>query len=98
MRFGMDLGWIFGGSKPEKSIKTISFSNCFCSFSKNRRFRKKYEKTSILESLLAAKTMKNREKKVLKTMCFFDIDFSSLFFDFLRFWLDFGSPGGSNNQ
>ena len=32
--------------------------------------------------------MKNREKIVLKTMCFFDIDFSLLFFDFSRFWLD----------
>ncbi len=32
--------------------------------------------------------MKNREKKVLKNMCFFDIHFSSLFFDFSRFWLD----------
>ena len=37
--------------------------------------------------------MKNREKKVLKTMCFFDIEFSSFFFDFLRFWLDFGKSG-----
>ena len=36
--------------------------------------------------------MKNREKKVLKTMCFFDINFSSLFFDFSRFGLDFGKP------
>ena len=36
--------------------------------------------------------MKNREKMVLKTMCFFDIEFSSLFFDFSRFWLDFGRP------
>ena len=36
--------------------------------------------------------MKNREKTVSKTMCFFDIDFSSLFFDFSRFWLDFGRP------
>ena len=36
--------------------------------------------------------MKNREKMVLKTMCFFDIDFLSLFFDFSRFWLDFGRP------
>ena len=36
--------------------------------------------------------MKNREKKVLKTMCFFDIDFSSLFCDFSRFWVDFGRP------
>ena len=36
--------------------------------------------------------MKNREKIVLKTICFFDIDFSALFFGFLRFWLDFGRP------
>ena len=34
--------------------------------------------------------MKNPPKKVLKTLCFFDIDFSSLFFDFSRFWFDFG--------
>ena len=38
--------------------------------------------------------MKNREKMVLKTMCFLDIDFSSLFFGFSRFWLDFGRPRG----
>ena len=41
--------------------------------------------------------MKNREKNVLKTMYFFDIDFSSFFFfffDFSRFWLDFGRPRG----
>ena len=36
--------------------------------------------------------MKNREKMVLKTMCFFDIDFSSFFFDFSRFLFDFGRP------
>ena len=36
--------------------------------------------------------MKNREKIVLKTMCFFDIDLLALFFGFLRFWLDFGRP------
>ena len=36
--------------------------------------------------------MKNQKKKMLKTLCFFDIDFSSLFFDFSRFWLDFGRP------
>ena len=34
--------------------------------------------------------MENREKMVLKTLCFFDIDFSSLFFRFFailaRFW------------
>ena len=36
--------------------------------------------------------MRNREKMVLKIMCFFDIDFSSFFFDFSRFCLDFGRP------
>ena len=36
--------------------------------------------------------MKNREKNVLKTMCFFDIDFSSFFFDSSRFLFDFGRP------
>ena len=36
--------------------------------------------------------MQNREEMVLKTMYFFDIEFSSLFFDFSRFWLDFGRP------
>ena len=36
--------------------------------------------------------MKNREKMVLKTMCFFDIHFLAPFFRFLRFWLDFGRP------
>ena len=36
--------------------------------------------------------MKNRKKMVLKAMCFLDIDLSSLFFDFSRFWLDFGRP------
>ena len=34
MRFGIDLGWIFGGLKPEKSIKTISFSMVFAHFQK----------------------------------------------------------------
>ena len=29
---------------------------------------------------------------MLKTMCLFDIDFSSLFFNFLRCWFDFGRP------
>ena len=66
-------------------------------FSQNRRFRKSSEKTSILESFSEAKTMKNREKMVLKTMCFFDIDFSSHFSGFFRFRLDFGRPRGSKN-
>ena len=30
---------------------------------------------------------------LLKSACFFDIDFLAFFFDFFRFWLDFGRPG-----
>ena len=40
MRFGIDLGWIFGGSKPEKSIKTIVFSMVFANFHKIDVFEK----------------------------------------------------------
>ena len=67
------LASIWGGFLEARNLKinkNHTFFNGFCSFSKNRRLRKKYEKTSILESFLAAKTMKNREKKVLKTMWF----------------------------
>ena len=38
--------------------------------------------------------MKNREKMVLKTMCFFYFVFFAFFCDFSRFWLDFGRPRG----
>ena len=40
MRFSIDLGWIFGGSKPEKSIKTIRFSMVFAHFQKIDVFEK----------------------------------------------------------
>ena len=82
MRSGIDFGSFFRGSNLEKSLKTIGFSMVFVIFEKNRCFRKNIEKTWILGWISEAKAMKNREKMVLKTMCFFDIDFSSLFFDF----------------
>ena len=40
--------------------------------------------------VLEVQTEKNREKMVLKNICFFNIDFFALFCVFLRFWLDFG--------
>ena len=45
MRFGIDWGWIFGGSKPEKSIKTIRFSIVFAHFQESDAFEKSTEKT-----------------------------------------------------
>ena len=83
---------IFNGFWEARNLKNSNFASTGARFLQNRRFRKSIEQISILESLSGAKTMKNREKKVLKTMCFFDIDFSSFFFDFSRFWLDFGKP------
>ena len=40
----IDLGWIFGGSKPEKSIKTIGFSMVFAHFQKIDVFEKSAKK------------------------------------------------------
>ncbi len=85
---------IFGRFLEAPNPENVHGATAGARFSQNRRFRKKSEKTSILESFSEAKTMKNRKKMVLKTMCFFDIDFSSLFFGFSRFWLDFGRPRG----
>ena len=59
---------------------------------------KKSEKTSILESFSEAKTAKNREKMVLKNVCFFNIDFFAFFCVFFGFWVDFGGPGPSKNR
>ena len=40
MRFCMDFGLFFGGSKPEKSLKTIVFSMVFANFYKIDIFEK----------------------------------------------------------
>ena len=40
MRFCIDFGWFFGGSQPEKSIKTIVFSMVFANFHKIDVFEK----------------------------------------------------------
>ena len=44
LRFGIDFGWIFGGSEPEKSIKTIVFSMVFANFHKIDVFEKSAKK------------------------------------------------------
>ena len=83
---------IFGCFLKARKLENSGFRISKLQFSQNRRFRKKCEKTSILESFSEAKTTKNRQKVVLKNICFFGIDFLSFFFDFSRFWLDFGRP------
>ena len=95
MRFCIDLGWFLGGSKPEKSIKTIVFSYGFCYFSQNRRFRKRCEKTSILESFSEGE--KSRKNDVEK-QAFFKHHILSVFFsDFDDFGSILGGPGTSKN-
>ena len=44
MRFGVDFGWIFGGSELEKSMKTIVFSMVFANFQKIDVFEKSAKK------------------------------------------------------
>ena len=44
MCFCMDFGLFFGGSKPEKSLKTIVFSMVFANFYKIDIFEKKIKK------------------------------------------------------
>ena len=55
-------------------------------------FSKKYRKNVDFGVAFEAQTKKNREKMVLKNMCFSNIDFLAFFFDFLRFGVDFGRP------
>ena len=44
MRFCMDFGLFFGGSEPEKSLKTIGFSMVFVNFHKINVFKKNAKK------------------------------------------------------
>ena len=92
MRFGIDFGSFFScffKSRPSKFMRPRSVLLTFTLF---RLFWKTCEKSSILESFSEAKTMKNREKMVLKNVYFFNFVFFGFFHDFFEFWLDFGSP------
>ena len=85
--------WVdFWRLENREIIKNNCLFNGFYDFLQNRRFRKKCQKSSILESFSETKTTKNREHIVLKITCFFDIDFSAFFFGFLRFRLDCRRP------
>ena len=85
---------IFVGFLEAENMKNSNFALTGARFLQNRRFRKSIEKTSILAPFSEAKTEKNREKIVLKNVCFFNIDFLAIFLDFGSI---LGGPGPSKN-
>ena len=62
MRFYMDFELFFGGSKLEKSLKTIVFSMVLAKFHRIDVFEKVTKNTSILPSFSEAKMEKIRKK------------------------------------
>ena len=48
----------------------------------------------IFASFLEVKGKQNREKMMLQSMLFSNVEFETFFFEFWRFWLDFGRPRG----
>ena len=87
---------IFNRILKGRNLKISNFPSGKTTIFEKGRFRKRDETSSILASFSEAKTAKNLEKNVLKSVCFFNIDFLAFFCDFFRFWLDFG--GGRNRQ
>ena len=61
-------------------------------------FKNITKKTLILATLSEAKTTKNPEQIVLKTMCFFSIFGVCFFTIFSYFGSILGGPGGPKNQ
>ena len=55
-------------------------------------FSKKYRKNLDFGIVFGSQNHEKSKKMMLKTMCYSNIDFSSLFFEFLPFWLDFERP------
>ena len=101
MRFGIDLGWIFGGSKAEKSIKTISFSMFFAHFQKIDIFEKSMKKPRFWLRFRRPKWRKFEKKMELKNMWFFNFDvfiFFRFFTILARFWEAPGPPKIEKNQ
>ena len=70
MRFGIDFGWIFGSSKPWKSIKTIVCSMVFANFQKLVVLKKTTKKHRFWMDLGMPKPSKIDEKLRLKTSMF----------------------------
>ena len=73
---------IFDRFWEARNLKNSNFTKEKQGFSQNWRFRKSSEQDSILGPFLEGKIAKNREKVVLKNMCFFDFDFFAFFCEF----------------
>ena len=76
------LASILGRFLEAPNLENVHGAKARARFLQNRRFRKSIEKTSILAPFSEAKTEKNREKMVLKNVCFFNFDFFAFFCDF----------------
>ena len=64
MRFCMDFGLFFGGSKLEKSLKTIGFSMVFVNFHKINVFEKNAKKPRFWNRF-----RKPKQRKIEKKLC-----------------------------
>ena len=60
--FGIDFDWIFGGSKLEKSIKTIVFPTVFVKFHESHVFEKVAKKHRFWLRLRSSKRRKIERK------------------------------------
>ena len=63
-RFGIDFGWFFEGSQPEKSIKTIVFSMVFANFQKIDVFEKVAKKPRFW-----SRFRRPKRRKIEKKLC-----------------------------
>ena len=79
MRFRIDFGCFFGGSQPEKSLKTIGFSMVFVNFHKIHIFEKIAKKLGFWSGFGRLKSQQIEENMVLKSMFFLTSLFRSFF-------------------
>ena len=89
LRFGIDFEWIFGGSEPEKSIKTMVFSMVFANFHKIDVFEKMRKNLDFGVVFGGQSEEKSRTNCVEKHTFFlhrFFCDFLRFLMIFARFW------------
>ena len=96
MRFWIDCGSIVGGSKPEKSIKTIVFSMVFADFQKIGVIKKIAQKPRFWLRFRMPKRWKIKRKWCWKSYFVSLVSFCVFFFRFCvilaKFWEALGAP------